>query len=120
MPEHVYKGKVFEQATSTEHLNTRLELNRKYSSTNFDAWLIARLDVKAGQDILDVGCGTGAQTLPFLKIVAKDGSVSSLDISADSIGELKKQAGEAPNLDAIAADMASLEQRIEQNFRIKK
>src|SRR2546426_10048756 len=103
MPEHVYEGKLFEQATSTEHLNTRLELNKKYSSTNFDAWLLARLDVKKGQDILDVGCGTGAQTLPFLKIVGKAGSVSSLDISAESVETLKKQAGDAPNLDAITA-----------------
>jgi SAM-dependent methyltransferase len=67
-----------------------------------------------------VGCGTGAQTLPFLKIVGTSGSVSSLDISAESIATLSKRAGSAPNLDAIAADMADLKQCIATRFRVKK
>jgi SAM-dependent methyltransferase len=79
-----------------------------------------RLDVKDGQDILDVGCGTGAQVLPFLRMIGDCGSVSCLDISAESVATLRKQAGDAPNLDAIAADMATLRQCIDQTFKIKK
>lgn len=119
MTKHIYEGKLFDQATSAEHLDTRLELNRKYSSTNFDDWLLARLDVQKNEDILDVGCGTGAQTIPFLKAVGAGGSVSSLDISADSILELKKRAGTARNLDAIAVDMALLKETIQHRFRKK-
>jgi ubiquinone/menaquinone biosynthesis C-methylase UbiE len=74
MSEYVYGGKLFEQATSTQHLTTRLELNRKYSSSDFDAWLMKRLDVREGQDILDVGCGTDAQALPFLRQMRKAGA----------------------------------------------
>jgi ubiquinone/menaquinone biosynthesis C-methylase UbiE len=120
MAEHVYKGKLFEQATSTQHLTTRLELNRKYSSTDFDAWVMARLAVKEGEDVLDVGCGTGAQALPFLKQVGPQGSVSALDISAESVMALRERAGQAPNLDAVPADMATLADCIANRFRVKK
>ena len=120
MSEHVYKGNQFEQAISTKHLATRLELNKKYSSTNFDAWLMARLDPGPGYDVLDVGCGTGAQTLPLLKAVGERGSVSSLDISPESVATLRRQAGTAANLDAVAADMATLQHCINHSFRVKK
>jgi ubiquinone/menaquinone biosynthesis C-methylase UbiE len=120
MSEHVYDGKLFEQATSTQHLTTRLELNRKYASTDFDAWLMSRLDVGEGEAVLDVGCGTGAQSLPFLKAVGPRGSVSALDISAESVQTLRTRAGNAPNLTAVAADMATLRECINSRFPVKQ
>ena len=120
MSQHVYDGQLFEQATSTQHLTTRLELNKKYSSRDFDTWLMRRLEVKEGDDILDVGCGTGAQALPFLRVAGPRGSVSCLDISAESVSTLKKAAGNAPNLDAIAVDMAALRICVDERFRTKR
>src|SRR5436853_4959935 len=73
-----------ERATQTEFLEKRIEINRAYSSVDFDRWLLRRLQVAPGEDILDVGCGSGAQTIPFSQVVGADGSVSAVDISADS------------------------------------
>lgn len=67
------------------------------------------MNVKEGDNILDVGCGTGAQTLPFLEKAGSSGHVCALDISSESIDELRSKAGMASNLTAITADMADLE-----------
>ena len=107
---------LYERAVSKEYLETRLDLNKKYQSTDFDAWLLSRLAVRPGESVLDVGCGTGAQTLPFLKQVGAGGFVCALDIAADSVAKLVAAAGPAPNLATAVSDMADLENVIETRF----
>lgn len=114
---HVYEGQKFERATSRDSLAKRLEMNHAYASTDFDGWLMDRLNVQAGEDVLDVGCGTGAQSLLFAKRVSRNGSVSSIDISADSVGELRgKLAPDAP-VQAEVGDMAMLDRFIGDVFK---
>ena len=108
------------QATSSSLLEIRLKLNKKYSSNDFTSWLFARLDVNKNEDILDVGCGTGAQTIPFLDRVGDGGSVSCIDISSESIDSLLSLANYPDNLDAIVADMSTLQECISSKFRVKK
>ena len=79
----IYSDDRFERATATAFLEKRIEINRAYASADFDAWLLERLSVRSGEDILDVGCGSGAQTVPFATLVGLTGSVSALDISAE-------------------------------------
>jgi ubiquinone/menaquinone biosynthesis C-methylase UbiE len=73
------------RARASNLLKKRIEINHAYSSTDFNAWLLERLAVKSGEHVLDVGCGTGAQSIPIAGLVGPNGSVSSLDISAASI-----------------------------------
>ena len=115
---HVYAdaSDVFERATSKDHLSTRLQLNRRYQSTDFDAWLMARLAARPGEHVMDVGCGEGAQSIPLLKAVGDTGSVSALDISAQSVDALLQKAGGATNIVAVAEDMANLQQVIDRSF----
>ena len=61
----IYSGDKAERATATTYLEKRIEINRAYSSVDFDAWLFDRLAVESGENILDVGCGSGAQTIPL-------------------------------------------------------
>jgi SAM-dependent methyltransferase len=120
MSNPVNNGTLLELATSSQHLQTRLELNRKLSSTDFTQWLFSRLDVHEGDDILDVGCGTGAQTIPFLRLAGAQGSVSSLDISESSVAAVREAAGNPSNLSAVVADMADLQTCIDSRFTVKK
>ncbi len=106
-------------ATATESLGARTASNDKYSSVDFQGWLLSHLEVASGSDVLDVGCGTGAQALSFLEAAGPQGSVSCIDLSADSVDALMGQAGGALNLQAITADMIELAAVIENWFRVK-
>ena len=51
------------RAEDSAYLAERLNQNQKYQARDFSKWLLNLLDVKPGEHILDVGCGTSAQTL---------------------------------------------------------
>ena len=118
--EHIYSGEVRERATSTASLDTRLDLNRRYQSVDFVAWHMRRLDVRPGENILDVGCGTGSQSLRFLSDIGPRGTVSALDISKDSVDALVRAAGADPRLEAVTTDMAELHTVIRERFTQKR
>jgi ubiquinone/menaquinone biosynthesis C-methylase UbiE len=116
----IYSGECSERATATAFLEKRIEINRAYSSADFDAWLVERLAVRAREDILDVGCGSGAQTIPFATMVGPAGSVSSLDISADSVAVLQTRVPPQARVQAVAADMGDLAEIIAKVFTTKR
>jgi ubiquinone/menaquinone biosynthesis C-methylase UbiE len=120
MSSMIYSGDRSERATATAFLEKRIEINRAYSSADFDAWLLERLAVKRGEDILDVGCGSGAQTIPFARLVGPTGSVSSLDISAESIALLIRRLPPQARVQAVAADMSDLADVIAKVFTTKR
>lgn len=116
----IYSGERSERATATAFLEKRIEINRAYSSADFDAWLLDKLAVRPGEDILDVGCGSGAQTIPFATLVGPEGSVSSLDISADSVALLQTRIPPRARVQAVAADMGDLAEVIGSIFTTKR
>ncbi|MEM2935816.1 MAG: class I SAM-dependent methyltransferase [Candidatus Bathyarchaeia archaeon] len=69
----------------------------------FKGWLdkhayefLTEVGVKAGQMVLDFGCGSGTYTIPAAKLVGKDGRVYALDINKkalDKMEEKSKQEG---------------------------
>ena len=64
----IYSGDRSERAIATGYLEKRIAINHAYASADFDAWLLERLKVQLGEDVLDVGCGSGAQTIPFSRL----------------------------------------------------
>jgi len=120
MSSSIYEGELFERAVSANNLSARIIINEKYSSTNFNDWLLLRLNVEKGYHILDVGCGNGAQTIPFWLAVGEKGSVSALDISAESVRILREKTKDATNLQVTVADMGNLKQVIEEQFRVQR
>lgn len=58
---------------------------------------------RAGERVLDVGCGCGAATLDFARAVSPTGRVVALDISAPMLAEARTR--------AEAADIANIEWR---------
>ncbi len=117
---NIYSGDLNTRATGTDFLEKRIEMNRTHSSIDFDSWLLDRLAVKPGEDILDVGCGSGAQTIPFAERVGDSGSVSALDISSDSVALLVSRIARQNRVQAIAADMKDLHHVIATQFKVKR
>jgi SAM-dependent methyltransferase len=116
----VYTGEREERATKTSYLEKRLEINTSYASADFAGWLFERLKVRPGEDVLDVGCGSGAQTVPLSRQVQPGGSVSALDISADSVELLKSRLDANAPVQAVVSDMAALPDLIANTFKVKR
>jgi len=50
------------------------------------ALLLARLGLAGGESVLEIGCGTGALTLPLAEVVGEHGRVVAVDISEPMLG----------------------------------
>ena len=71
----------------------------------FGAAALAAAAPRAGECVLDIGCGAGATTLELARAVAPSGSVTGVDISEPLLGRARERAGAAGlAADFIAAD----------------
>ena len=71
--------------------------------------LLALAAPRAGERVLDIGCGCGATTLEFARAVGPAGHVAAVDISAPMLAEGKARAEAAgiANVDWMQADAAT-------------
>jgi ubiquinone/menaquinone biosynthesis C-methylase UbiE len=103
----VEKAKYAVETNLSQRLQARLDINAKASAVDFQQWVQDKVKVYQGDDVLDVGCGTGAQSLRFLERVGAEGSVFAVDAMATSIEHLRKTA-KGRNLTAEVGDMMDL------------
>jgi SAM-dependent methyltransferase len=55
------------------------------------ALLLARLGIAGGESVLEIGCGTGALTLPLAEAVGEHGRVVAVDISEPMLGAARQK-----------------------------
>jgi SAM-dependent methyltransferase len=58
------------------------------------ALLLAHLNLTGGESVLEIGCGTGALTLPLAAAVGEHGRVVAVDISEPMLGAARLKVGE--------------------------
>jgi len=58
------------------------------------ALLLAHLRLAGGERVLEIGCGTGALTLPLAEAVGEHGRVVAVDISEPMLGAARRKVGE--------------------------
>ena len=58
------------------------------------ALLLARLGITGGESVLEIGCGTGALTLPLAAAVGEHGRVVAIDISEPMLGLARQRVAE--------------------------
>ncbi len=65
------------------------------------------LDLRPGERVLDVGCGTGASALPAAEIVGPAGRVTGIDIAENMLSRARAKAADQglANVEFVAADM---------------
>ena len=73
-----------ETSQITSQLKTRIDTNKKFGSIDLDKWLLERLSIKKGYNVLDVGCGTGNHIIKIAEAFP-DGNYYGIDISKSSI-----------------------------------
>src|SRR5216683_2499292 len=57
--------------------------------------LLARSAVAPGEKVLEIGCGTGAATVPFAEAVGERGRVVGVDISEPMLAGARKRIAES-------------------------
>jgi SAM-dependent methyltransferase len=63
--------------------------------TDMGARLVDQADVRPGMQVLDVGCGKGAVTIPAAHSVGPDGTVTGIDLAAPMLEHARARAQEA-------------------------
>jgi SAM-dependent methyltransferase len=68
--------------------------------------LLARSAVAAGERVLEIGCGTGAATVPFAEAVGERGRVVGIDISEPMLAGARQRVAESGlrNISLLQAD----------------
>ncbi len=60
--------------------------------------------IRAGETVVDFGCGIGYFTMPALDMVGESGKVIAIDLSAERLAELGRRASGRKNLEIVQAD----------------
>jgi SAM-dependent methyltransferase len=71
-----------------------------------DALMIAAA-LEPGENVLDIGCGTGTSTLAAAEAVGPGGSVVGVDIDERLAAEARHRLRETPNVSVVTADAAA-------------
>lgn len=72
----------------------RIHAHDRYGSNDINEWTFDHLNVAEGFSILDLGCGTGKQSLALARRIGATGKIISVDIFQES---LKVLSGSAMN-----------------------
>jgi ubiquinone/menaquinone biosynthesis C-methylase UbiE len=82
------------RATQSELLEQRIAENTAAQGVDLATWIFEHMPVRSGENVLELCCGTGGQTLPMLDRVGDDGRVVAVDISKAALDKLRAKAGE--------------------------
>ena len=85
-------GQLGQLDTDTNALTARINAHAAFGSRNLEEWVFGQLDVRPQQRILELGCGTGKQTIPLARLVGEQGHITAMDIASDSLDLLRQQA----------------------------
>ncbi|HUB98038.1 MAG TPA: class I SAM-dependent methyltransferase [Stellaceae bacterium] len=66
--------------------------------------LLGRAALRPGERVVDIGCGTGNVTVEAVRLVAPQGSVLGIDISAPMLGRARERLAGAGNVTFVQAD----------------
>jgi ubiquinone/menaquinone biosynthesis C-methylase UbiE len=91
----------------------RFEAGFLYALAGVDPTLLRALDLRPGQRVLDVGCGTGDPAIAIAQFVLPRGSVTAIDLSPRMLAIARRRARlrGITNLRFRVADMARLPAR---------
>jgi ubiquinone/menaquinone biosynthesis C-methylase UbiE len=78
--------------TDAVALEQRIDSHDKFGSNDLNKWIFENLQLSKGLSILDLGCGTGKQSIPIAKTIGDKGIVHSIDLSKDALEILIKKA----------------------------
>lgn len=105
------------RATQAELLEQRIAENRAAQEVDLAAWIFERTRVEPADQILELCCGTGGQTLPMLNALGNSGHLVALDVSAAALETLagKVSGDDANKLTTVKASLDEMSQALERS-----
>ncbi len=97
--------------SDTAALERRLESHERFGRRDLNEWIFAHLAPAARHRILDLGCGTGKQSIPLAETVGASGEVICLDVSAEALETVTRRSrdlGVDTRLRAVQAELDRL------------
>lgn len=98
--------------TDSAALARRIEAHEKFGSKALEPWVLANLGLKEGLTVLELGCGTGKQTIPTAIAVGKAGHVLAVDISQaalDAVNERTRVLGLGRRVEVLCCGLDDLD-----------
>jgi SAM-dependent methyltransferase len=104
------------RATQAELLEQRIAENRHSQEVDLVAWIFERTRIEPSDQILELCCGTGGQTLRMLSSLGESGRLVALDTSAAALETLTgKASGEdSGKLTTVQASLDELSAALEE------
>jgi ubiquinone/menaquinone biosynthesis C-methylase UbiE len=78
--------------TDADALDQRIESHDKFGSKDLNHWIFKNIKLSKGLSVLDLGCGTGKQSISIARTIGKGGSVFSVDLSQEALDLLMEKA----------------------------
>lgn len=105
------------RATQAELLEQRIRENQASQEVDLAAWIFERVRVEADDQVVELCCGTGGQTLRMLSSLGERGRLVALDVSAGALSTLKGKVSGADSekLTTVEASLDELSQALERS-----
>jgi ubiquinone/menaquinone biosynthesis C-methylase UbiE len=81
----------FDYRETTEDLQTRIDIHKKFGGRDIDAWMLDILDLNKGMRILDVGCGSGKQCVAFYNELEGEAEITGGDVSDELLAQAEQR-----------------------------
>lgn len=81
----------YDYQETTNDLLKRIDIHTKYGGRNIDDWMLDILPLKAGQTILDVGCGAGKQCFLYHDFLKGQAAITGGDVNAELLDQARRE-----------------------------
>jgi len=105
------------RATQAELLEQRILENWASQEVDLAAWIFERVLVEPNNQVLELCCGTGGQTLRMLSALGERGRLVALDVSVSALRTLtaKVSSADSAKLTTVEASLDELPQTLERS-----
>ena len=87
--------------SNTSALKRRIQAHDRYGSHDLNEWVLGFLNLASGLTVLELGCGTGRQTIPVAGKLGNTGKIMAVDVSKSALDELLEISAERGLADRI-------------------